>query len=135
MTERSRGNPLVKYDQARFALQAASSVDEAKDIRDKAEALQAYARQRQDVDLERWVAEIKLRAVVRIGELSRELETARGAGGHNREARPNGGTNVKANALRSAGISRSAAHRAEQIADQAPPKETAAPRAGAINPR
>ena len=99
------------------------------------EAPFSFARQRQDVDLERWVAEIKLRAVVRIGELSRELETAPSGPGRGVKSRPNGGTPFKAQALKSAGISRSAAHRAEQIADQAPPKETAAPRAGAINPR
>ena len=72
------------------------------------------------VDLERWVAEIKLRAVVRIGELSRELETAPSGPGRGVKSRPNGGTPFKAQALKSAGISRSAAHRAEQIADQAP---------------
>ena len=82
--------------------------------------------QRQDVDLERWVAEIKLRAVVRIGELSRELETAPASAGPGRGKKgeekplPTNGKSFKADALRSAGISRSAAYRAEQIADQAP---------------
>ena len=85
------------------------------------------------VDLERWVAEIKLRAVVRIGELSRELETAPPLNGKGAGV-PVGGK-TKKDALRSAGISRSAAHRAEQIADQAPPKEKAAPRACALNSR
>lgn len=66
---------LVRYDAARHALQVAHSVDEAKEIRDQASALQAYARQRNDVDMERWVAEIKLRATVRIGEISGSLET------------------------------------------------------------
>ena len=82
--------------------------------------------QRQDVDLERWVAEIKLRAVVRIGELSRELETSRERDSGGRLL-PTAGKQDKATTLKAAGISASAAYRAEQIADQAPPKETAAP--------
>jgi hypothetical protein len=42
---------------------------------DKAAAFSAYARQRDNKELEAWVAEIKCRAVVRIGSLSHELET------------------------------------------------------------
>lgn len=34
---------LVRYDQARIALQSARNVDEAKSIRDQAIALKAYA--------------------------------------------------------------------------------------------
>ena len=65
---------LVRYEAARSALAEARRVDEAKEIRDQALALQAYARQRNDVEMERWLAEIKLRATVRIGELSAALE-------------------------------------------------------------
>jgi 16S rRNA G966 N2-methylase RsmD len=108
---------LVKYDEARRALAIASTVDEAKDIRDKAAALAAYARQRNDIEMERWVAEIKLRAITRIGEISAELETAPGVGGHNRQALPVDGKSVtKAEVLKRAGISTSAAHRAEKLA-------------------
>jgi hypothetical protein len=52
---------------------------------------------------------------VRIGELSAELEKAPGAGGHNRKALPTNGKSVKASALKAAGISTSAAHRAEPL--------------------
>jgi len=106
---------LVKYDQARFALQTAATVDEAKEIRDQAAALKVYARQRNDVDLERWVTEIKLRADVRVGEISRGLEDGRGANQHIAST----GKKLKAATLKSAGISTSVAHRAEQLA-QAP---------------
>ena len=45
---------LVLYDKARIAIQKAASVDEAKNIRDKAEAMRAYGRQIKDKELERW---------------------------------------------------------------------------------
>jgi len=107
-------NALIRYDAARHALQVAHSVDEAKDIRDQSAALQAYARQRNDVDMERWVAEIKLRACVRIGEISSELEKApRGGKGGTRKL-PNGGKNA---ILKTAGISTSAAQRYEKLAE------------------
>lgn len=104
---------LVRYEEARRALAECSRVDDVKDIRDKAAALEAYARQRSDVELERWVAEIKLRATRRIGELSRDLEKAPRGGLGGTSKLPNGGKNA---VLKAAGISTSAAHRAEQLA-------------------
>ena len=69
---------LIRYDAARMALAECARIDDAADIRDKAAALAAYARQRDDNDMECWVREIHLRACVRIGELVRELDTAQG---------------------------------------------------------
>jgi hypothetical protein len=103
---------LVRYDEARRALEAVTTIDEAKDFRDKAEALRAYAAQRGDVEMERWVAEIKLRACIRIGEISSTLEDGRGANQHF----PTHGKILKSAALKAAGISVSTAHRCEQLA-------------------
>ena len=104
---------LVRYEAARYALQEARSVDEVKDVKDKAEALRLYARQANDRDMEVWASEIKLRAVRRIGELSARLEKA--PSGRAAVSLPYDGTS-KLDALESAGISKSAANRYEQVA-------------------
>jgi hypothetical protein len=107
------GTALVQYEAARQALAECVRVDEAKDWRDRAAALAAYARQRDDKAMETWVSEIHKRACIRIGQLSRELETAEHEGPG--AVIPSSGK-YKRDALADAGISTTTANRYEQLA-------------------
>lgn len=65
----------LAYDRMTALIETVSRVDEAKDIRDKAEALRVYARQAgESLQNQNKVAAIKLRAERRIGELLKEVE-------------------------------------------------------------
>ena len=70
---------LIRYDAMRQAIIEAHSIDEVKDIRDKAEALRQYARQAgESLENQNMIAEIRLRAERRAGELIAEMPKATG---------------------------------------------------------
>lgn len=60
---------LVRYDAMCSAIAAAYDVDEVKDIRDKARAIEVYAQQAKNVEAERQACEIRLRAERKWGHL------------------------------------------------------------------
>lgn len=67
---------LPRYDDMCRAIAEAHRVDDAKDIRDKAEALRAYAKKANNRDAEVQFADIKLQAERKCGELLREMAEA-----------------------------------------------------------
>jgi hypothetical protein len=107
---------LIKYNAARRALAEAHRVDEVKDIRDKAVAMVAYAKQANDTELERYAKEIRLRAERRAGELLRDMNKNQGAlpGKTGIKARPVLDTTPK---LADLGITKSQSSRWQHLAD------------------
>ena len=85
-------------------------------ILDKVDALRAYAKQQDDIDMEIWLAEMKLRARRRIGEISAGLETARKVGQGTDVQLPSGGKS-KTEILKQAGLTKSVANRCEKVAE------------------
>lgn len=105
---------LIQYEEARRLVERCAKVDEAATIADKAAQLAAYYRQSDDPEFEGWMRDIQIRAVEKCGELSRDLDKAE-PHGRGPVSLPSGGKR-KSEVLADAGISTSAAHRAEQLA-------------------
>jgi hypothetical protein len=110
-------NTLVRYDAMCVAIAEAFAVDEVKDIRDKAIAMEAYARQARNTEAERKACEIRLRAERRCGQLLSELEKAKGAiePGTNRGLTPSHAATAS-KPLADLGISRTQSSRWQKLA-------------------
>lgn len=114
---------LALYDAMVTAITECARVDEVKDIRDKAAALEAYYRQARNLEAEREAANVRLRAERRAGELLKELARADApnpAGKNQHEVTSNDRTQAQspyAAALADTGMSRQTAHRYQQLAD------------------
>lgn len=111
-TEEGQLMELVKYEAMKIAIAECHTMDEAKNIRDKSEALAVYAKQIQDRKAEIQFAEIRLRAERRFGEISKEIP--KGSGRPSNSGQP--GQN-KAHALAETGVSVRDASRYESLAE------------------
>lgn len=115
---------LVRYDAMIYAIAECHRVDEVKDLRDKAMALEMYAKQARNTDAERKACEVRLRAERRTGELLAELARATPgqagkAGGHAKASTPNDADRQPSpysRALADTGISTQTASRYQALA-------------------
>ena len=76
---------LARYDAMCKAIAECHRVDEVKELRDKARALEVYAQQAQNLEAERKAIQIRIRAERRAGELLREMKER---GERQRQAQP-----------------------------------------------
>jgi hypothetical protein len=110
------GARLVKFEMAKRAVAMARRFEDVVRIKDGFAKLQALARIRDDRRLEIDVAELYQDCVIRIGQLSRELEQAKPAFRGNQSVPSARAEVTKAKALRKAGIGTSLAAEAEELA-------------------
>lgn len=105
-------NPLARLEAAHRMLAEARTVDEVKELRDKAEVARLYARER-DLGLEaqNYAAEIKIRAERKLGELLAEMP--KNVGGNPNHLHDESGSPPP---LRDLGISHIESHRWQQMA-------------------
>jgi hypothetical protein len=105
---------------ARAALAEARSVDEVKDIRDKSEAMRAYARMAKDTQLEIDATELRLRAERRLGIMLAEQKRIDGMNKGGRPKTSSSEEEVSVPSLPEMGIDHKLSSRAQRI-DHASP--------------
>ena len=108
---------LIRYDAACRALAEAKAIDEVKDLHDKTIAMQAYARQAKNKDLEIDAAEIRMRAERRLGEMIRMQKETVGLAPPG--PKPKFGSDMEPNrtpTLAEAGIDKKLSSRAQKMA-------------------
>jgi hypothetical protein len=107
---------LVRYDAMCSAIAAAYKVDEVKNIRDKALALEVYARQALNVEAERQACEIRLRAERKAGQLLKQRKKNKGGGDRRSDHRSKGATG-DASTLSDLGISKDQSSQWQRLAE------------------
>ena len=108
---------LVRYDAMCTAIEECRRVDEAKDIRDRARALEVYAHQALNMEAERQAIEIRIRAERKTGEL---LKLAKQAGQRETGGRPkkrSGDRTVFSATLSDIGISKNQSSQWQELAE------------------
>lgn len=113
---------LIRYEAAKAALAECRTVDEVKDIHDKAEAVRVYARISEDVQLEMDAAEIRVRAERRMGILLREMNLHQGGKPSKNQTGDRSEPVTTTQKLKEMGVSKRLSSRAQKvggIADQA----------------
>jgi hypothetical protein len=116
---------LIRYEAMCHAIAECERVDEVKDLRDKALALQTYWRQARNLEAELQAGRIRLRAERRTGELLKELGRAPPqernpngrAAGNIEPSRVEARSSPYARTLAEHGIPRTTAQRFEALAD------------------
>jgi N6-adenosine-specific RNA methylase IME4 len=114
-SERDEGAPLVLYDAAKRAIAEALRVDEVKDIRDKAVAMAAYARQAKNKDLEADAVEIRMRATRRLDQMRQAQKDTIGLSVGTRGSPVRGARVDDKPTLASQGIDKNLAHQARVL--------------------
>ena len=107
---------LIKYNAACQALAVAKQADEVKDIRDKAEAMRAYAHQAKNRQMEIDATEIRIRAERRLGELIRQQKDTVGLAQGKRTDLVPERNQVDRPTLSDAGISKKLSSHAQKVA-------------------
>jgi hypothetical protein len=100
---------LVRYDAMCRAIDAAYEVDEVKEFRDKAIALETYARQARNIEAERRATTIRIKAERKAGELLAAMKKAKGGAEKGTKRDGPGGKVMQSDgptALRDIGISK-----------------------------
>jgi len=110
----------IRYDEMCRAIAAAYSIDEVREMKNQATAIQQYQRMAHNTEAERQACEIRLRAERRLGELLREMEKAKGSAqpGVGRAGMPSQADRALGETtLAGLGISYNESSRAQRLAD------------------